>query len=149
LVISNFFKEFVMSRSTAIQATNAVPHTAITRDENRESWSYVPQVDVLEASQEFLLICDAPGLSTDNINLTFENGVLHIDGRVPQRYPEDIQFLRQEYGVGDFYREITLGRLAEFVDGERLAAEYAEGVLTIHLPKVEAAKPKKITVNTK
>ncbi len=137
-----------MSRSTAIQATSPAPvsQNATTRAENRESWSYVPQVDVLEASQEFLLICDAPGLNAENVNLTFEAGVLHIDGRVAPRYPEGIQFLRQEYGVGDFYREITLGRLAEFVDGERIAANYADGVLTIHLPKLEAAKPRKIPV---
>jgi HSP20 family protein len=139
-----------MARQTAIQTTNSnnVPMRSSQPANEGEGWSYVPQIDVLEGTDSFSVVCDAPGLSASDINLTFESGVLHIDGRVAQRYPQDVKFLRQEYGVGDFYRQITLGRLSEFVDGERISADYASGVLTIHMPKLEAARPRKIEVQS-
>jgi HSP20 family protein len=142
-----------MTRQTAIQATNNntvqvhPTHTPPTRHSNEnEGWSYVPSIDVLESTGEFTIVCDAPGLTIDDINLTFDSGMLHIDGRVNQRYHNDVSFLRQEYGVGDFYRQVTLGRIAEFIDGEKISAEYSAGVLTVHLPKFESAKPRKIQV---
>jgi HSP20 family protein len=53
--------------------------------------------------------------------------------------------LLQEYGVGDFYRTF---KVSEQIDSTRISAEYHDGVLTIHLPKVEAAKPRKISVQS-
>ncbi len=52
-------------------------------------------------------------------------------------------YLLREYGVGDFYRTF---RVSEQIDASRIEAEYADGVLKLHLPKVEAVKPRKITV---
>ena len=54
-------------------------------------------------------------------------------------------FLR-EYGVGDYYRSF---QISEAIDAGKISAEYADGVLTLHLPKTEAVKPRKIAVSAK
>ena len=137
-----------MSRQTAIQKTNNTVQTTTSpaAPDQSNSWSYLPQIDVSEWSEEFTIVCDAPGLKANEFNITYENGQLIVHGPVSPRYPENVQFLRQEYGVGDFYREIPLGRLTELVDADGIGAEYALGVLTIHLPKLAMAKPRTIGV---
>jgi HSP20 family protein len=112
----------------------------------RSEWSYSPAIDVYETPTEFVIEADSPGLKAEGIDLAFENGVLKLHGQVVPRSHADASPLRQEYGVGDFDREIPLGRVADRIDGAKIAAEYAHGVLTIHLPKLEAAKSRRIEV---
>ena len=143
-----------MSRQSAIQASSSnsiqvAPQQAPAQaPEQANAWSYVPAMDVIELNDEYVIHCDAPGLAVDQIDLSFEDGSLHLHASVAQRYAEGTRFLRQEYGVGDFDRLIPLGRLAEFVDGDRISAEYESGVLLIRLPKLATAQPKKISVKS-
>jgi HSP20 family molecular chaperone IbpA len=140
-------KDLATTSAASCCAPATVAQTARqVQEPERPEWSYTPAMDVMETANEYVIQCDAPGVQSDAINLTYESGVLHVHGRVPTRGPSSGQYLRQEYGVGDFDRQIPLGRLAEFVDGERLSAEYALGVLTIHLPKLEFAQPRRIQV---
>jgi HSP20 family molecular chaperone IbpA len=105
---------------------------------------YRPNVDIYELADELIVQADMPGAKSDDIDIQFEDGSLTIHARVPQRRSGDINYLRQEYGVGDFYRTF---RVSEHIDTTRISAEYTDGVLTLHLPKVEAVKPRKIKVN--
>jgi len=104
---------------------------------------YRPPVDILEVEDELTLIADMPGVKSDGIDINFEDGVLTIQGKVEPRYPENARFLLIEFGIGDFYRTF---RVSEEIDPERIHAEYGNGVLTVHLPKAESAKPRKISV---
>jgi HSP20 family molecular chaperone IbpA len=104
-----------------------------------------PQVDIVEKGDELLLVADLPGAKSDSIDIHFEDGVLSIEAKVPPRYDEKMNFLLYEYGVGDFHRSF---RVSEDVDPSRIHAEFNSGVLTIHLPKAEAAKPRKIQVQS-
>ena len=104
---------------------------------------YRPQVDILETRDELMLMAEMPGVKCENIDINFEDGVLTVQGRAEPRYPTDANFLLMEYGVGDFYRTF---RVSEQVNPAGIHAEYAHGVLTVHLPKAEAAKPRKIVV---
>ena len=61
---------------------------------------------------------------------------------MPSRHAER-EFVYGEYGIGDFYRSFTI---SETIDAEKISAELHNGVLTLHLPKVEAVKPRKIAV---
>lgn len=101
---------------------------------------FSPNVDILENAEELTLVADMPGVTPDGIDIQYEQGELSIRGRVAPR-AEQPNFLLNEYGVGDFYRVFQLG---EGVDNERISAEIANGVLTVHLPKVERMKPRKI-----
>jgi HSP20 family molecular chaperone IbpA len=104
---------------------------------------YRPGVDILERPDELLLVADMPGSRGDEIDVHFEDGQLTIHGPTHERQPEGTRYLLNEYGVGDFCRRF---RVSEQIDASRIAAEYAAGVLTVHLPKADSAKPRKIAV---
>ena len=112
----------------------------------RSAHCYRPTVDIVEDSHELRILADMPGVSGDGIDIDFEDGALTIQGRVPNRRGDNTKFLWEEYGIGDFFRVFQIG---ETIDASGISAEYADGVLTVHLPKVEAVKPRKISVQVK
>src|SRR5690349_11296113 len=103
---------------------------------------YTPRVDVVETDDGLTLYADMPGVKPEDVDVRFEGGELTLHGRCAPRQSQ-ANWLLYEYGVGDFYRSFTVG---EDVDPARIAAELKLGVLTVHLPRSEAAKPRKITV---
>jgi len=107
---------------------------------------YRPLVDILENGEELCILADMPGVDARNIDIKFEDGSLTIHGRVAPRQPENTNYLLQEYGIGDLYRVF---QVSEAIDASKIRAEYTNGVLTLHLPKVEAAKARKIEVQAK
>lgn len=109
---------------------------------------FQPAIDLVEQDQEFVVQADMPGLDPGDIDITCERGMLSIHGRISDAELERRQRARSrawmlEYGVGDYRREIRLG---DAVDTERIQADYSDGVLTIHLPKVAAAAPRRVTI---
>ncbi len=102
-----------------------------------------PNVDILERGEELLVMADMPGADPEGIDIDFEDGVLTIQARVKPRQGENARYLRRDYEVGDFYRTF---RVSEKIDASRITADYQAGVLTLHLPKSEASKPRKIEV---
>jgi len=119
-------------------------HTEVVRTEHtRAGRCYRPNVDIVETANELILHADIPGVSRDGIDIDFENGMLTLNGRVENRQTEGLNVLLHEYGVGDFHRHF---QVSEHIDASKITAEYANGVLTLRLPKVDAAKPRKIAV---
>jgi HSP20 family protein len=103
---------------------------------------YTPRVDIYEAADEVVLQCDMPGVRPSDVDVRFEKGELSLYGKVqPRQAPAE--YLDAEYGVGDFFRSFAI---APEIDAAKIAAEYRDGVLTVHLPKQERLKPKRITV---
>ncbi|MCA9200942.1 MAG: Hsp20/alpha crystallin family protein [Planctomycetales bacterium] len=105
--------------------------------------TFTPRFDIWEGDDELILYGDLPGVDPESLDIGFENRQLTIHGRV-YRCHDDTRMLYSEYGVGDFHRTFTIG---EAVDSERINAELHDGVLTLHLPKSEEAKPRRIKVN--
>jgi HSP20 family protein len=116
--------------------------TCVTRRE-RPRATFTPPVDILENDQELVIHADMPGLKPDDIQLQFENGLLTVEGNVVDRYGDGTRLLHSEYGVGDFQRQF---RISEVIDPDAISADYADGVLTVRLPKVAAAQPRRIAV---
>ena len=129
---------------------NAIKKTAASEaagaEHTRSGRCYRPQVDILEQADELLVLADVPGAEGDKIDVNFEDGNLTIHAPVEPRQDRDREFLLQEYGVGDYYRTF---RVSEAIDASKITAGYADGVLTLHLPKAEAIKPRKISVHAK
>jgi len=108
----------------------------------REGVTFTPRVDILETDKELLLIADLPGVRNEDVELRFEKGQLVLSGHVKPRLG-DKQFVLREYEEGDFYRAFAIH---ESIDATKIEASCKQGVLTVHLPKVEAVKPRQITV---
>jgi len=123
-------------------ATREKQSELTTPERTRSTVSFTPRVDILENQDELVLLADVPGVQPGDVDIRFENGELVIHGRCQSRQ-ESINYLACEYDIGDYYRAFTIG---EAIDAERISAELKHGVLTVHLPKSEAAKPKRITV---
>ncbi|MCL6504280.1 MAG: Hsp20/alpha crystallin family protein [Pirellulales bacterium] len=112
-------------------------------ERTRSGQTYRPNVDILEQPEELVMLVDLPGCQGDQIDVRFEDGELTIHAPVAPRQPAGTRYWLREYGVGDFYRTF---RVSEQIDSQRMHASYAQGVLTLHLPKVQSAQPRKIPV---
>ena len=110
------------------------------------SRGWVPPVDIYETEgHEVVLKAELPELRREDINLTFENGVLTLRGeRKFEAETKKENFHRRERRHGAFSRSFTLPNT---VDASRISASYKDGVLTIRLPQREEAKPKQIAVD--
>ncbi len=113
-----------------------------TAERTRSGQTYSPRFDILETDEELVLYGDLPGVEPEGLDIRFENHELTVHGKVEPRH-DDINFLYGEYGIGDFYRSFSIG---ETVDSGKITAELKNGVLTLHLPKTESAKPRRIEV---
>ena len=107
----------------------------------REGVYFRPRVDIYETENELTLVADLPGVKTDDLDIDLREDTLTILGKVK---PEEVgRYLIKEYNVGSFYRQFAM---SEVIDQEKIAANMKDGVLTLKLPKVEKAQPRKITV---
>jgi len=107
-----------------------------------EGITFAPRVDIHESDKELTLFADLPGVRSEDVELRFENGQLILTGNVKPRLG-DKKFLGREYGEGNFYRTFALH---DSIDATKIVASCKHGVLTVHLPKVEAVKPRQISV---
>jgi len=107
---------------------------------------WVPAVDIYETDDHAVVLkAELPELKREDINVTFENGVLTIKGeRKLENANTRENFQRVERRYGSFSRSFTLPNT---VDPSGISASYKDGVLTVRLPQREEAKPKQIAVN--
>ena len=104
-----------------------------------------PPVNVLNGSDDLIVQCEVAGVGKDNINISITGDTLMVRGNKPSSADErEVRFQRRERGSGDFSRTIVL---PDKVDADRVEAKLTDGVLTIRLPKSEAAKPRQIRVS--
>ena len=104
---------------------------------------FTPSVDVVAKEHELVFQLDVPGVKQENLEVTLENHVLSIKGsRKYEAGPNERQML-----LGRSYGEFALQyTLPETVDGEKLAAHLADGVLTLRVPRHAKAQPRKIQI---
>lgn len=105
-------------------------------------WS--PLVDITEDDKEYLVKAEIPEMKKEEIKINVHDDVLSISGeRKYEKEEKGRKYHRVERAYGSFMRSFTL---PEDADGSKVNAEYKEGVLKVHLPKSEKAKPKAIEV---
>ena len=102
-----------------------------------------PAVDLLAYEDRVELVADLPGLSRDDIDLQYGDGMLTIRAERALEVPEDGRVVRRERGARTFSRSFALGDDVE-VDG--IEATMQDGVLRITLPKSERTRPRQIEV---
>jgi len=109
------------------------------------NWS--PTSDVVETKDEILIKAELPGIEAKDVDIEIENGVLTLKGdRKAEKESEEKGYRRIERSYGSFLRSFTL---PPNVEAEKIAANFANGVLEVHMPKKENAKPRSIKVDVK
>jgi HSP20 family protein len=106
----------------------------------RRAWA--PAVDISEADDAYLLSMDVPGISREAIEVSVDGGVLTVKGERTIDYA-DTKLAVNERWQGEFVRRFSL---PDTVDQEKIAAKVENGVLALHIPKLAAAEPRRITV---
>ena len=127
--------------------------TAIQKRENtnpaperiEQATYFTPLVDIIETEEEFVFQADLPGVKPGEVDVSYENGVLTIEGKVQPRQPAEQSYAWREYGVGHFYRQFTLHTP---VNADGIRAELRNGVLELHVPKHESARTRRIQIRT-
>ncbi len=106
------------------------------------SWDLA--LDVAETGDEFLVKASLPGINPDDLYITYNDRVLTIKGEIKdEKNIEEQQYHLRERRYGSFSRSVALPAT---VKADKIEASYASGVLTLHLPKAEEAKPKRIAI---
>jgi HSP20 family molecular chaperone IbpA len=104
---------------------------------------YRPLADIRDAGKGVVLTLEMPGVGPDGVDIGLERRVLTIRGRGRVTSPEGYRRVYAEYREGDYERVFTL---SEDIDEAAIRAEMANGVLTLTLPRAEAARPRRIEV---
>jgi HSP20 family protein len=102
-------------------------------------------MDAYRKGHDFYVHFDLPGVDPDKIDLTIEQNVLTVRAERPPLSGNGAELLVTERPAGTFSRQLFLG---ETLDGENVEADYNAGVLTLTIPVHEAAKPRKLEINT-
>lgn len=106
---------------------------------------WVPAIDVVEKKEAYLMYVELPGAQRSQIAVSFEKGILTISGTKPaiERNDGETRIYVSERMTGTFERSV---RVPEFVDAEHISATFVDGLLTVTVPKAQAAQPRKIQV---
>jgi HSP20 family protein len=134
--------------------TRAVDDAAVDRlfpaitDMPGRAQLWLPLVDTYQTDKAFFIEADLPGVHPENVEISFENGVLTLAGTrgptLPAKEKHELKVFTSERINGKFARSI---RLPEQVDAEKIEATFSFGVLTVLVPKLASAQPRKIAIN--
>jgi len=109
--------------------------------------AWTPAVDVFEDRDAVKLVAELPGVKSEDVKISLENQTLTVRGEKRQVAEEKTERVhRYERTYGAFERTFALPGT---VDADRIEASFADGLLTVTLPKVERARPRQIEIRTK
>lgn len=116
---------------------------AITRTTPTAHW--LPPVDVHEDDREIALSVELPGVKSEDVEVTSDNGMLTVRGHksAERKEGDGTQFQLTERSFGTFTRSF---RLPKGVDDSKITADFSSGVLEICVPKAALPQPKKIAI---
>jgi HSP20 family protein len=113
-------------------------------DQRAVSQRWVPEMDLVETDEHYLLKADLPGMKQGDVGIEFNDGTLTISGERNAEYDrKEKGFFRLERSFGKFSRSLTL---PDGVDPDKIHAGFRDGVLEVTIPKPEQRKPRRIEV---
>ncbi|NOX34742.1 MAG: Hsp20/alpha crystallin family protein [Deltaproteobacteria bacterium] len=111
-------------------------------EKTRELRSAIPAVDIYENDDEILLYADMPGVIKEDISVNIDNGTLSLSGI--RKFENKGVSKWEEFWDVEYARSFSV---PQTIDIEKVEADLKDGVLRLHLPKSEAAKPRMIKIN--
>ena len=119
---------------------------AFTSAGNAQTRVWVPAIDLIETKDAYMVRAELAGVERSNIDITFEKNILTISGqKAPtiEAKDEELRVFAAERVSGSFSRSL---RMPDHIDGEKISADYKDGLLTVTVPKAAVAQPRKIEV---
>jgi HSP20 family protein len=129
--------------SEGMDGTNSADRQGGNRPAGDSTRSMQPRVDVLEDGNGITLLADMPGVPKDQLELKVEGNTLLIEGAISVPAPQQMEAIYVEVRVPRYRRAFTLSRE---LDPDRIEASLKDGVLKLHIPKYERAKPRRIEI---
>lgn len=112
------------------------------REETRSNERFIkPAVNIIETETGLTLAADIPGASKDTLDINVEKGILTISAPISGGMPGNQGY--SEFELASYYRQFSI---PESLNHEKTTADLANGILTLQIPKAEAAKPRKIEI---
>ena len=105
---------------------------------------FVPSTDIYETEDALIVVMEMPGVEKQDINVGLENDRLRVEGQIASSKYEGLEPVYTEYNVGHYARAFTLSNK---IDQEKISAQVEDGVLTLTLPKVKEAQPRRIAIS--
>ena len=133
------FGKYAFKSEESKPTTSAVPHADLDRPRR------TPTVLLRETEDAILVDADLPGVKAEHLQISVDRGVLTVHGAVSEPGRAGFTQVHREYESADFHRTLTL---PDNVDAAAISASTRNGVVTITLPKVKAAQPRRIAVTT-
>ncbi len=103
-------------------------------------------IDVIDEKESFRITALLPGLKAEDVSIQITSENITLQGEFKHAVDEEADYIMQEIPTGKFNRTITL---PDSLDADKAQAEMKDGILTLHVPKAEEAKPRTIKVNAK
>ncbi len=132
------------SEAKALQAKEKAEVSGMT-EQTKPGLVFTPDVDIFETEKDLTLLADMPGVKAENLNIDLKENVLTLDGEVKKPEGKNEVELFTEYRTGKYYRQFNL---SDIIDQSKIEASMKDGVLRLTLPKIEAAKPRKISIKS-
>ena len=114
---------------------------------SRDTRAWVPAMDVAERQDAYVVHAELAGVSPEQVDIQFEQNILTIRGTKPASFERtnqgELRVFAAERAHGTFERAV---RLPEFADAEKIDAQFANGLLTVTVPKAKAAQARKIAI---
>jgi len=124
--------------------TNLAQAPAASGNDSLMALDWVPSVDIAETPEEFQITAELPQVKREDVHVSVDDRTLRIEGeRKAASETKDKKFHRVERSYGSFLRTFAL---PDNVDGDKVKAEFKDGVLEVHLPKTTKATPKSKTI---
>jgi HSP20 family protein len=105
---------------------------------------YVPTTDIFESGNALTVVMEMPGVERKDIDISLENNVLRVEGRIDFSKYGGLEPVYTEYNVGHYARAFTL---SDKIDQAKISADLQDGVLTLTLEKAREAMPRRIAIN--
>ena len=133
-----------LTRNTGLRPRTSLFSELFDTPRESESTVWPPTLDLAETTTGYQVALDLPGLSREDVTLTFEDGILKISGErtLPQQ-GTDPQYHRLERWQGRFFRRLRFG---EGINQDGIEARFTDGVLNVFVPKAEERQPRRIAI---
>jgi HSP20 family molecular chaperone IbpA len=134
-----------MTKTKELQVQNEEKRDVASAEQTRPGPVYRPPVDICEDAGGFTVLADLPGVKPENLHVDLREGTLTIRGHCEALHGEKEHPILREFESGTYFRQFAL---TDAVEQGQIDAKLVNGVLRLRLPKIEAARPRRIRVNS-